>query len=311
VSKINNDLDGVGSPVVLNASTRHTDDEVKAVYYTNNGAVESTIFEDIYEKHGMQDYKLIIADHSPTLAAYERLVKDKVDFLIFDHHKSSQLIGLDDSRVVIDLKSAATSLFFDSISKALVDAHEETKTPMTQEEVDMLANLRMFVFHVNDYDMWIHDHPHSKRLNELLYETNISEFVRRFSKNPDPVFTEVEEILVNSAEKKRNKYIDKAEKTAIIHTDHVKNKFAVVFAESHQSELGHELMTRLDVDFIFIVNAQASKVSLRSQGAVDVSEVANHFATLLDTQSGGHKAAAGFMYEPAQLPKLYHLLETY
>jgi len=289
-----NDLDGVGSPVVLNALTAKTQDIVQKIYYVNNGDVEA-IIEKVMTDNKPEDYILFICDHSPIKETYDKMVAEGVDFYIFDHHKSSQVQDLE--YVSFDLNKCGTKLFYEYIMKA---------HPILRGTI-----LGQFVYHVNDYDMWVHDNPHSKRLNELLYETSIPEFIERFSNNPDPAFTETEELIVSSAEKKRERYINKAEKFVQFHTDHNKNRFGVVFAELHVSELGHELNDRLDLDYIFIVNAQSSKVSLRSKGKVDVAEIAKHFAHLLETNGGGHKAAAGFGYAPEDLPKVFHLLETY
>jgi oligoribonuclease NrnB/cAMP/cGMP phosphodiesterase (DHH superfamily) len=286
-----NDLDGVGSPVVLQYIASLTEDIVKDIYYTNNGDVETTI-DKIIEKNGTDGYKLLICDHSPLKWYYDKMIEKKIDFMIFDHHKSSEVQGLDN--VVFDTKQCATMLFFNHIGK-----HS-----FYNELID-------FVYHVNDYDMWIHESTHSKRLNELLYETSIFEFVDRFSAIAHPGFTDTEELIVSTAEKKRNRYIDRAERTVVLHTDHEKNRFGVVYAEQHQSQLGHELIDRLGIDYIFMVNVQGTKVSLRSAGLVDVAEVAKHFGTLMGSNFGGHKAASGFGFSMSDLPKLYYLLETY
>lgn len=302
------DFDGTGSPIVLNVITSLTEDKVQAVYYTNNGDVEKTI-DDIIEKYGTSDYQLIICDHSPVKSHYDKMVENKIDFMIFDHHKSSEVKGL--KNVVFDVEQCATQLFHSYLWLQYLAKRDKANEVTSQEGLDKLFHLLVFVRHVNDYDMWIHENAHSKRLNELLYETSISDFVTRFSESPDSAFTEMEELIVSTAEKKRQKYIDKSEKTVVLHTDHEKNRFGVVFAEQHQSELGHELIDRLEIDYIFMVNAQGTKVSLRSAGRVDVSEIAKHFGTLLDTNHGGHKAASGFGFKISDLPKLYYMLETY
>jgi hypothetical protein len=296
------DLDGVGSPVVINYLTTQTNDVVEAIYYTNNGDVEKTI-DTIIEKYGTGGYKLFICDHSPVKSHYDKMVEEDIDFMIFDHHKSSEVQGFE--HVVFDLHHAGTYLFFDYVI-------QEVETVVNEEQAESLhLDLYPFVYHVNDYDMWIHESPHSKRINELLYETSISGFVKRFSADPRPGFTDTEELIVTTAEKKREAYIDKAEKHTTQHTDQDGNRFGIVFAEQHQSQLGHELIDRLNIEYIFMVNAQASKVSIRSKGKVDVSEIAKHYANVFNTQGGGHKAAAGFGYTPEDLPELFYLLRTY
>lgn len=295
------DLDGVGSPVVLKYIFKQTEDELLYIHYTNNGKVESTI-ESIIEKRGTDGYKLFICDHSPVREMYDKMVELNMDFHIFDHHKSSQVAGL--PHVTLDIEQCATQLFFNYlISEVIGEASWFSATVKT--------HLGKFVYHVNDYDMWHHESPHTKRLNELLYEVGITDFVNRFAVTPHPVFTEGEELVVSIAEKKREKYIERAIDSAVLHTDHDKKRFAVIFAESHQSELGNQANEKLETDYVFMVNAQSCKVSLRGKDTVDVSLIAKHFSDILETNSGGHKAAAGFGFNPEQLPKLYHLLETY
>lgn len=297
-----NDFDGVGSPIVLKNIAGKTGDEVKAVYYTNNGDVEKTI-DDIIAKYGVEGYKLFICDHSPTLAHYNLMVEKGIDFMIFDHHKSSKIQGLE--HVVFNIERSATAIFTGYLVDELSKAVGGFKTAELYNEV---IN---FVYHVNDYDMWIHESPHSKRINRLLYETSINHFVERFSNNPSADFTEVEEIIVSTSEKKMQNYINKAEKHTHFYVDRLGHGYGVVFADQYQSELGHQLLELHPIDYIFMVNAQSSKVSLRSNGKVDVSEVAKRFAYLLETDSGGHHAAAGFGFTPNDLPKVYHMLQAY
>lgn len=292
------DFDGTGSPIAL----RHTFQERKDIktYLEGNHSVNERIQKTIEANKGT-DYLLIIADHSPSLEMYNLMVEEGIDFYVFDHHKQSQVINIEDPRLHVVIGKSGTQLFYDWLVENVTDDALKPR----------LASLKQFIYHVNDYDMWIHESEHSKRLNELLYATSISYFLDRFIENPDVTLTEMEDMIVDIAIKSRDRYIEKAKEVLMYHTDHEKNKYGVVFAESHQSELGNRLIAECGIDYIFMVNAQISKVSLRGNGKVDVSEIAAHFGNILETNNGGHHDAAGFGFNQEDLPKIYHLLETY
>lgn len=299
VMKTHTDFDGTGSSVV--AKYFFTGEYAPEVYYVQNPDINKSIIETIEEK-GDQEYVLLICDHSPSREVYDLMVDKGVDFYIFDHHKSSEVIGLD--RVTFDLNTCGTKLFYDW----LVDIFKEYEQTGA---LAMLKPLQDFVYHVNDYDMWIHESPLSKRLNELLFETSIKEFVQRFSVTPFVTLTDTENMLVDNAIKRRDAYIKRAQRNTLVKQDKSGNKVGIVFAESHQSELGNVTIVDFDLDYIFMINAQSSKVSLRSGGDVDVSEVAFDMQKVLGGSAGGHKPAAGFTFAPEDFPKAFELIHNY
>lgn len=293
------DLDGMGSPVV--AKYFFTGEYAPEVYCVQNPDINKSIRRVMEERKG-QDYLLLICDHSPSREVYDELVAEGVDFYVFDHHKMSEVIGLD--RVIFDLKICGTKLFYDWLVDIFKD-YEQTGAPA------VLKKLEKFVYYVNDYDMWIHESPVSKRLNELLFETSITEFMERFVRNPLVVFTQTEDLLVDNAIKRRDAYIKRAQRKMTVKQDRDGNKIGIVFTESHQSELGNVTIIDYDLDYIFMINAQASKVSLRSAGEVDVALVSQDLHQHFNVSFGGHKAAAGFAFAPEDLPKAFELIYNY
>lgn len=297
------DKDGVGSIAVAGGIFDRLGGDFKYHCVENNRVNEKIV--SIVEENEGQEYLLFICDHSPSKVTYDLLVAQGVDFHVFDHHKSSEVLEIVDPRLHIVLNTCGTKLFWQWCKDyATITAQEPALRILNQYEE--------FVFHVNDYDMWIHESPHSKRLNELLYKVGRGRFIKRFIENPDPHFTKDEELIVTIAEKEREAYINRAEKSMVLHTDQYGHSYGHLFAESNQSELGNELLIRHeDMQYVFMINAQANKVSIRGKGNVDVSAIAKHFAGILETSGGGHHDAAGFSYPPIDLPKIYYLLTTY
>ncbi len=64
-------------------------------------------------------------------------------------------------------------------------------------------------------------------------------------------------------------------------------RFGVGFADRYQSEAAHELMNRLELDAIALIDVNLRKVSFRSNPNFDVGSIAKRFG------GGGHKNAAG------------------
>ena len=297
------DKDGVGSPIVAGGIFNKIEGEYK-YHCVENNVVNDEIMKIVADRVDTE-YVLFICDHSPSKATYDFLVAEGVDFHVFDHHKSSEVLDIEDPRLHIVLETCGTKLFWQWCKDyATITANEPALRILNQYEE--------FVFHVNDYDMWKHESPHSKRLNELLYKIGRGRFIKRFIENPDVTFTKDEELIVSIAEKERGAYINRAEKSMVMHTDQYGHRYGHLFAESNQSELGNELLIRHeDMQYVFMINAQSNKVSIRGKGNVDVSAIAKHFATILGTSGGGHHDAAGFSYPAIDLPKIYYLLTTY
>jgi len=278
-----NDLDGVGSPIVSKNFGIDAD-----VHYVNNGMVDSAVekaINDINVHTG--SYTLLICDHSPSHDAYKLLVDNDIDFYIFDHHKSSELLDVKDDRIIIDTTKCATKLFFDFMMENYADKAEEERIKF---------DLHWFVFCVNDWDMWHHTNPQSTAINTLLYEIGIPSFVDRFFKDPCIALKENEQKIVSLAFDRKKDYIDLLDKHLVIKDKDYDFPYGVVFNENYAytSEAGNDLIKRNNLKFIYLINPLLGKVSLRSVGDFDVSLTASYFAKMFGTSSGGHKNAAGF-----------------
>ncbi|MFS1516282.1 DHHA1 domain-containing protein [Bacillus sp. SM2101] len=106
-------------------------------------------------------------------------------------------------------------------------------------------------------------------------------------------FTESDELLLELEEEAIERYIYKLEKGIVIYELTGDKQVGVVFADRYQSEAGHELLNRLNLDAIIMIDANNRKISMRSKPNIDVGEIAKRLG------GGGHKNAAGveFNYE--------------
>ncbi|MGB9885850.1 MAG: DHH family phosphoesterase [Moorellales bacterium] len=240
-------------------------------YLENYDTVDERIKQVLEEKPTL----LYITDISPqseeVIEQLDEYWYDKV-FLV-DHHKTAlHLNSFDWAYVRTD--SCAARLF-----KRTLELGRGPSTPYGK-----------LVFHANDYDLWLHQDPHSAVLNSLLYAIGHERFINRFLQNPSVELTETEKYLLEIEQEKEAKYIQEAVEAAKVY-----GSFAVTFAERLASQIGQKMLETYPVDVAVIVNAQKGVVSLRSKEA-DISA----FAKALG--GGGHPKAAGFT-----LPKhLFH-----
>ncbi|AMM44898.1 phosphohydrolase [Bacillus phage SP-15] len=276
------DLDGAGSPVVAKYLYG---DRVKEVFRVDNKDVTEKVQYLIDNKENYKDSTIFICDHSPTFEMYNKLVESGLDFYIFDHHKSSELQELNDYRVEINTDFCGTYLFFDWLVM--------NDPELTPEQINSTQD---FVYHVNDYDMWIHESPKSKQLHQLLYELGWNRFLDRFSSNIKVEFNEGEKLILELARERVQDYVESYRDKVTVLTDNLGDTYIAVFAERNQSELGHYLLETFGVKYVCMINPKSLGCSLRGNGEVDVSEIARNKAKLYSSQSGGHKSAAGFSY---------------
>jgi len=255
-----NDLDGAGCSVLIK---RYLD--VAHTVYLNYDEIDNYLIRNYYNYN-----KIIITDLSPSLETAKYLT-NYVELFFIDHHiTSKELTNILDS--YHDITKSATLLTYEWLVEMGFD----------------VKSYREFANCVNDYDMWHLKINESLKLNMLFSLMGIDRFVERFLKNPTVKFDETEKMLLEIEEESKNKYLDNSLKNLNLYTDKSNRKFAVIFAEKYNSELGHHILNFTDVVYVFIINAQKKKISLRSRDGIDVSEIA------IKNGGGGHKNAAGF-----------------
>lgn len=150
------------------------------------------------------------------------------------------------------------------------------------------------IWHARDYDLWKHESPLSKSLNNLLNIYGHQRFIDRFVADPSVELTETELLLLELEQEREQKYIKSVMKRKRISSDNNGRPYILCFAEEYLSQIGNQALNEyLDCQYVKMVNFKHGIVSLRSrQGQeglmVDVSEIAKAHG------GGGHAAAAGY-----------------
>ncbi len=290
------DFDGAACAVVF--KTWFPD----GVYYSENYDTVDNRIRDILED-SLPD-ELYIADISPQdqqvislLTFVNQTTSCKV--FLFDHHKTAMGLAEYGYAAKIDLSICGAQLMYDWLTDNKFDY---LSTPMPN-----LTPLSTLVWHANDYDLWIHQHPLSNTLNQLLRSIGFDRFVTRFTDDPSPQLRPYEKLLIELEQEKQDQYIQEViEHSTEWFSDSQDRSYALCFAEQYHSQLGHTILEDQDLehaDYVIMVDLKNRRVGLRSrQNGVDVSEIAKAF------DGGGHQAAAGFQLSPLILAQLNELL---
>jgi len=257
-----NDLDGAGCAILM-----------KKVFGENLEyfSMNYDEIDDFILKNFMNYEKIYITDLSPSLDVYKEVLKRK-EIILIDHHKTSESFKIFDN-VYHENDKCGTMLTFEYLEKTI--------------NAD-LSKYYDFVKLVNDYDLWILKDKRSLELNKLFYLYGFENFVNRFIKNYTIDFDEKEQFVLEIENERQKKYLESTADTVKIFKDRDNRQFGVVFAEQYNSELGHNLISEKNLDYVIIINIQKKKISLRSKIDVDVSKIA------VANGGGGHKNAAGF-----------------
>lgn len=255
-----NDLDGVGCAILVKKCYDFVE-----TFYLNYDDVDSFI-QNNYANYD----QLIISDISPSEETF-KYIQNHIDIVFIDHHKTSVHLA-DYATSFIDTTVSATYLTMKWLEECGFD----------------LRDYSDFVDCVNDFDMWHLKRDDSLKMNMLFTILGLDRFRDRFLKNPSTEFMEHELLLLDLEAESLDRYLKNAEKVVKSYYDKNNLKFGVIFAEKYSSELGNHLIKSMDFSYVFIINAQKGKISMRSKPDFDVSSIA------VKNGGGGHKNAAGF-----------------
>lgn len=302
------DLDGVGCAIVAKNAFKDVDVEY-CDYNEINKKLKYFIDGEGYKKYD----RIFITDISfgeEVAFLINELFNQGVGFQLVDHHATALWLAekypmwcevrVEESNMYRYLEpfnyanrekvlSSGTSLFYKFLRNKNIP------------KMDRNESLKAFAEVVRRYDCWewstVYNNNHPKRLNDLLYIIGREKFIERFTKDPKPVFNELEETILSIEEHRINKYIwyKKQEvKTIGWIVNNEEYKVAYVFAESNTSLLGNVIAEELkdEVDFVAIVDVGRSKVSLR--GVHDDVALGSDVARFYN--GGGHPRSAGFEF---------------
>ena len=283
------DLDGVGAEIVARNFYPELNDE--KVYHCDYCTVNERV-RKLLKNTDEEIWLTDISVNPETAALIDLHYADRVR--LYDHHQSAEAYLKGYSWCVIDTSRSGTQLFFDSLCQEVKIQH---RLPQA---------LPLFVFYVNDYDLWHHAMPYSSDLNDLMHLLGRKRFTETMMSrlhNNEPLILEQDQLFLDALlEQKERQFKERVERAVI-----VDNRLVVV-ANSHLSELS-EYIRNIDppkswekLDYIDMVNVETGSHSLRSYNQnFDVSLVAQKYG------GGGHKNAAGYMGRAISMEELKEL----
>ncbi len=206
-------------------------------------------------------------------SVFRKLMKENKRVVTLDHHESRK----------DDIKAFPQNVFDNDCSGATIAwdyFHPGKKIPL-------------FLRYIEDNDIWRFRLPHTRELNPVVFLLNFnfkdwSRFIRRFEdkKGREEIFKQGGIILG---------YEEKIIKSVVERATLVKFEgYKTLAANSAilESEIGHLLAKKLPpLGIVWRQKKGYINVSLRSNGKVDVSKIAEKY------DGGGHKNAAGFGFK--------------
>lgn len=272
------DLDGVGCAIVSTAKHR-TVNVIYADYGNVNERVNEALDMIIDFDIALDVVTFIISDISvvaDTAKRLDDLSMNGLNVILADHHKTAEWLNAYSWATVRSEGHSGASLLYEILGKP---------TYAKNDYGDLVEMIK-------DYDLWIHKYANSKDMNRLFYLIGRQAFYDRFLNDPDINFRESELILLQADKDAEDKYYKRVERVLREERDVLGNTFGITYCDRYTSEIGHRLLLNHKyLDYIVLVDVLGNKVSLRSDGDMDVSRIAKLFG------GGGHKNASGFPYD--------------
>ena len=258
-----NDLDGT-VPVILAKSIWPELNYHQCSYNDVDEVVNKILYKD-------QSSLIHIVDIAINEETAHKLDK-RGNSRLFDHHKTSLWLTEYDWAFV-DTSKAASMIYFNYLNNKFSNN---------------LIKFTDLISIVNDYDLWIHEFKESKQINRLLSVLGHTNFINRFLLDSSIVLKEIESYVLDLENLKIDEYIN----MVLNHLRIVNNSYStygICFADRYHSELGNKIIELASIEYVYIIDLLNSKVSIRGNGATDVSTLAKRHG------GGGHHNAAGFI----------------
>jgi oligoribonuclease NrnB/cAMP/cGMP phosphodiesterase (DHH superfamily) len=277
--RTHNDLDAVGSHIILEASGI----KLASVEYHGYETIDESVLKFITNEKNYGK-RLILADICPTEGVCAQLhkvsVEGKIKVHLFDHHETRAWVKKYDFATV-DPNKSGTLLVHNWVDNS---------------DYEEFANV------VNAWDLWLTKSPLRKRsenLNSLLGFVGKNAFVKYFLENKDADHAPVCKSIIEHLTRKKKAYILAVITEQVYHArvycDGWGNKYKVIFASDYISELGNAVLNYdvdQEIDYVCVINPLRDSCSLRARknDNVSVAKVAKALS------GGGHKSAAGFTF---------------
>lgn len=283
------DLDGSGFVVLLDYFQIPYDDIL----------IEEYSFFDDDQKidYALSFKELIFIDFSPDQRMADKLLEQKKQWKVFDHHEGetrSFLKELPESNLYeinIDMEECGTSLFF----KEFIAPNTRRIKPIVKEYVNLIKT----------YDMWKQDDPlweEALNLNRIFYRMRnynalveyeamipfLEAQIRKFQYRSFWTWTEKELQIIKSVKEREKKVYEEGKQTLHFRKDHRGKLFGVWDGPSKISLTCSAFLKEYpELDYIIAINTWgglSGKMSFRSSRGFNCNEI---------SVANGHDAAAG------------------
>ncbi|MDD4761621.1 MAG: DHHA1 domain-containing protein [Candidatus Pacebacteria bacterium] len=227
--------------------------------------------------NGLKKKEIYMVDFSYPPKELEEIKKNNEKVIVIDHHKTAEESFKKADGGLFDLKHSGATLTW--------------KYFFPNKKVPLLLE------YIEDRDLWIFKKKNSKEL--LAYLSTLNFDFRVFDKAAkDFEFSEKRKVFLEKGKsilKHDQKMIEEIFKSGVEEVIFEGKKIFAVNSPVFVSELGKILYTKKPHMAIIWhkTNDGRIKVSLRSDGKVDVGEIAKK----LSKGGGGHRGAAGFVLE--------------
>ena len=289
------DLDGIG-PVVLLQTLLDAEIDYECHGY---GTIDSAV-NAYYNNRLFLDYDMtLITDISVrkdfAIEAIRSMDNQGHKIALLDHHPTAEPLNKYLwAKVVTEKPNCGTTLTLDYIKRNF------------KEEIDgfdpvIIKDIENFVNLISQWDTWLwvkNDDDKPKLLNDLFYIYGREEFLEKMTNKllyDRFLFSDEDMLVLNMRQRAIDKCVEqKCKQLMLVEYAYEDLTAGIVFAEDYISELGHELLKEFDeADYIMIINAGSSTVSLRAreEDDVDVEVIAQYYG------GGGHKKASGFRFD--------------
>lgn len=270
------DLDGAGCEIV--ARFFYPELALKNIYHLDYDTVD----KEVRKLPNLSEETLIFADLG--------MPKETADFLnthcagrveLFDHHKTAMEELREYPWAHFDLSSSGTKFLFDTLCQRM-------------PEKEIPEALRDFVFYVNDYDLWLHQSPVSRQVNDMMNLLGMNLFVRLVMEriaDGQPLIDKTDRLYLEGTVYYKKKYFQDRVRDAVADGNRL-----VLVASRYISELSQYVRDVSpvpeewkNVEYIDVVNLDNHTHSLRSyKEGFDVSLIAK------SKGGGGHPQASGY-----------------
>lgn len=270
-------MDGAGSALVfMRAGGRREN-----IHFVPAGMLERFVKEAPVMN---EDRFIIFADIGFNMSHYASRLDKRGNCALLDHHKTS-LHMADRPWAQIRMDACGTQLMREYLGHLLVGPDI-----LTCETLSAV---------IDDHDRWLCQIPASSELAMFMVFVGQQDFIDRYSNGRqvtgfDDLFTDFERDLLGVLKRRRDESISHALKHVIKRDLIVGNQcFRIAYVVSDDPNTSILLNTVLeempDVQVAAQLMLGSAKVSLRSRGDFDVSELAKRFG------GGGHAAASGHL----------------